>query len=430
MPRFLHLADVHLGFDRYDCKERTQDFFYAFNDAIEKYAIQQQVDFVLIAGDLFEHRNIQPATLNQAQCCLRELQKAGIPVLAIEGNHDNRPYGTKTNWLRYLADWGLLTLLEPGDVTAAESFYSPWNGQTGGYIDLDCGVRVLGSSWYGTSAPKAIEQIVSAIAKLPPSPGPTILMFHHGLEGQIARYQGALRYSDVLPLKQAGVDYLALGHIHKNYAVEGWIFNPGSVEANSVEEASYQRGVYLVEINDTDIQTELKQDYYQRPVVRLKLSTNGQESVEELEQQAVTQVQQAMQQNRLNPADAPIVELRIEGQVGFDRLELDTRQLQKQLQQLSNALIFLLKYEVDSVAYASPLTEDASRLQIEREVFLDLLTANNTYKKRAGELAEGLIALKEQQLEGRSEAELYHFVRDVMLPERLYPTDLVNTEEQ
>jgi DNA repair exonuclease SbcCD nuclease subunit len=430
MPRFLHLADIHLGFDRYDCKERTQDFFYAFNDAIEKYAIQQQVDFVLIAGDLFEHRNIQPATLNQAQYCLRELQKVGIPVLAIEGNHDNRPYGTKTNWLRYLADWGLLILLEPGDAAAAESFYSPWDGQSGGYIDLNCGVRVLGSSWYGTSAPKAIEQIVSAVAKLPPSPGPTILMFHHGLEGQIARYQGALRYADVLPLRQAGVDYLALGHIHKNYAVEGWIFNPGSVEANSVEEASYQRGVYLVEINDASIQAELKQDYYQRPVVRLKLTTNGQESVEELEQQAAIQVQQAIQQNRLNPADAPIVELRIEGQVGFERLELDTRQLQQQLQQLSNALIFLLKYEVNSVAYASPLTEDASRLQIEREVFLDLLTANNTYKKRAGELAEGLIALKEQQLEGRSEAELYRFVRDVVLPERLYPTDLVDSEGQ
>lgn len=419
MARFLHLADVHLGFDRYDCKERTQDFFFAFNDAIKKYALEQQVDFVLIAGDLFEHRNIQPATLNQAQYSLRELQKAGIPVLAIEGNHDNRPFGTKTNWLRYLADWGLLTLLEPGDALAGDSFYSPWNGQSGGYVDLDCGVRVLGSSWYGTSAPKAIEQIVTAIQDLPPSPGKTILMFHHGLEGQIARYQGALRYSDILPLKQAGIDYLALGHIHKNYALENWIFNPGSVEANSVEEAGYQRGVYLVEMSDAGIQAELKQDYYQRAIVRLRLSTQGQETVEEIEQQALDQVQGAMQRGSLNPADAPIVELRIEGQVGFDRLELDARRLQQQLQRLSNALIFLLKYDVDSIAYVSPLAEDANRHQIEREVFLDLLTANNTYKKRAGELADGLIALKEQQLEGRSETELYDYVRTLLIPDRL-----------
>jgi DNA repair exonuclease SbcCD nuclease subunit len=420
MPRFLHLADVHLGFDRYDCKERTQDFFYAFNDAIEKYALEQQVDFVLIAGDLFEHRNIQPATLNQAQYSLRELQKAGIPVLAIEGNHDNRPYGTKTNWLRYLADWGLLALLEPGDVAQGEPFYGPWNGQSGGYVDLDCGVRVLGSSWYGTSAPKAIEQIATSIQDLPSHSGPTILMFHHGLEGQIARYQGALRYTDLLPLKQVGINYLALGHIHKNYAVEDWIFNPGSVEANSIEESGYQRGVYVVEISDAGIQAELKQNYYQRPIVRLQLTTQGQEMPEEVEQQAATLVQKAIRQGKLNPTDAPIVELRIEGQVGFDRLELDSRRLQQQLQQQSNALIFLLKYEVESIAYASPLTEDASHLQIEREIFLDLLTANNTYKKRAGELAEGLIALKERQLEGRSEEELYEFARSLLIPDHLY----------
>lgn len=419
MPRFLHLADIHLGFDRYDRKERTRDFFEAFKDALEKYALGESVDFVLIAGDLFEHRNIQPAILNQAQYCLRELQQAGIPVLAIEGNHDNRPYGTKTNWLRYLADWGLLILLEPGDVAAGEPFYSPWDGQFGGYVDLECGVRVLGSSWYGTSAPKAIEQIAVAIKSLPPSPGQTILMFHHGLEGQIARYQGALRYPEVLPLHEAGVDYLALGHIHKSYALEGWIFNPGSTEANSVEEANYDRGVYLVEINSAGIQAELKQDYYQRSIVRLKLLANGSESVEDIEQSAVAQVRQAIQQKRLNPDQQPIVELRIEGQVGFDRLELDVRQLQQQLQQLSNALILLVKYEADSLAYASPLTEDASRLQIEREVFLDLLSANNAYKKRSAELTDGLIALKDQQLEGRSEEELYTFVHTLLTPDYL-----------
>lgn len=420
MPRFLHLADVHLGFDRYDSKTRTQDFFYAFNDAIEKYAIGESVDFVLIAGDLFEHRNIQPAILNQAQSCLQGLQDAGIPVLAIEGNHDNRPYGTKTNWLRYLADWGLLILLEPGDVSAGEPFYSAWDGRSGGYIDLDCGVRVLGSSWYGASAPKAIEQIVVAMSELPPSPGPTVLMFHHGMEGQIARYQGALKYADVLPLKQAGVDYLALGHIHKNYALEGWIYNPGSIEANSIEEASYERGAYLVEINASGIQTELKRDHQQRSIVRLQVAATGQETVEDIEQLAIATIEQAIQKQRLVCADAPIVELRITGQVGFDRLELDTRRLQHQLQQLSNALIFLLKYEVDSVSYATPLAEDASRLQIEREVFLDLLTAHNSYKKRASELAEGLIGLKEQQLEGRSDTELYQFVRSLLIPDRLY----------
>ncbi|MBW4659103.1 MAG: DNA repair exonuclease [Drouetiella hepatica Uher 2000/2452] len=414
MPRFLHLADVHLGFDRYDNKQRTQDFFFALQDAIEKYAIAEKVDFVVIAGDLFEHRNILPATLNQAQTCLQLLQAAKIPVLAIEGNHDNRPYGTKTSWLRYLADWGLLMLLEPGDSAQEESFYSPWQEGYGGYVDLPCGVRVLGSQWYGASAPKAIEQIAAAIEALPPI-AHTILLFHHGLDGQIARYQGALRYADLLPLKQAGVDYLALGHIHKSYTEGGWIFNPGSTEANSIEESSFDRGVYLVEIDATGIKAELKQDYYQRSVVRLRWTAEGHESLEEVEEAAIAQIQTAIQFQKLIPADQPIVELRIEGKVGFDRLDLDTRKLQQQLQQMSNALIFLLKYDADAVAYASPLSEEASRLEIEQEVFMDLLTANNSYKKRATELSQGLIDLKDRQLEGRSESDLYGFVQDLLI---------------
>ena len=73
----------------------------------------------------------------------------------------------------------------------------------GGYIDLDCGVRVLGSSWYGAAAPRAIEQIAEALSDLPAAPGPSILLFHHGLEGQISRYSGALRYKEMLPLKKS-----------------------------------------------------------------------------------------------------------------------------------------------------------------------------------------------------------------------------------
>jgi len=416
MPRFLHVSDVHLGFDRYDNKERTLDFFRAFQNALEKYAIEAQVDFVVIAGDLFEHRNIQPATLNQAQVCLQMLQEAGIPVLAIEGNHDNLPYGTKTNWLRYLSDWDLLMLLEPEATGEGKLVYEPWcpESRRGGYIDLDCGVRVLGSSWYGASAPQTIQSMAAAIQELPPGPSYTVAMFHHGLEGQIARYAGALRYSEVLPLKQAGVDYLALGHIHKHYTMADWIFNPGSVEANSVEESRYHRGVYLVDISEAGISTELKRDYYQRSVVRLSLTTRGQESLEELEQAAVSQVQQAIRSGMLDPTQAPIVELRIEGQVGFDRLELDVRQLQRELQQLSGALIFLLKYEVDSLEYASPLSQEASHQEIEQEIFTDLLIANTKYKKQASDLAQGLINLKDMQLEGRSEVELYSFAQGLL----------------
>jgi DNA repair protein SbcD/Mre11 len=413
MARFLHVADVHLGFDHYDCRERTKDFYLAFADALQRHAIEAKVDFVVIAGDLFEHRMIQPAILSQAKDCFEQLKAAGIPAIAIEGNHDNRPYGTRANWLRYLADDGLIILLEPevGDEGFA---FELWDGIAGGYIDLDCGVRVLGSTWYGSSAPKAIAMLAEAVGKLPQHPGQNILLFHHGLEGQIARYQGALRYNDLLPLKDVGVDYLALGHIHKSYAVEGWIFNPGSIEANSVEESTFDRGAYLVEISTEGIKAELKQDYQQRSIVRLKLKTTGQESLEEVEQKAIELVTKALQKKQIKPEERPIVELKIEGTVAFDRLELDVKQLQRKLQEMTEALLFLLRYNVDSAEYATPLSETGSRSQIEQEVFTDLLAAHNSYKNRASVLAQGLIDLKDLNLSGGTEEELYAHIEGLL----------------
>jgi DNA repair exonuclease SbcCD nuclease subunit len=415
MARFLHIADIHLGFDRYSNRERTKDFFWAFRDVLQRYAIAEAVDCVLIAGDLFEHRNLQPAILNQAQICLRELQAAGIPAIAIEGNHDNCPYGTTTSWLRYLSDWGQLILLEPGDLSAGEAFYQPWNGKRGGYIDLDCGLRILGANWYGATAPKAIEHIAEGIQALPPAAGSTVLLFHHGLQDQVARYAGALRYKELLPLQQVGVDYLALGHIHKNYEIENWIFNPGSLEANSVEESRYRRGAYLVEIDAAGIQAELKQDYYQRPFVRLQLEAQVQDTLEEVTENAIALVEQAVQSGTIPAEPSPLVELRIEGQISFERLELNVRNLQERLQDISQALVFLLKYEVTATEYASPLNENADRTQIEQEVYADLLAANNVYKHYAQELANGLIELKDRQLQGQPEADLYDFMDTLLV---------------
>ncbi|MEO0886004.1 MAG: DNA repair exonuclease [Cyanobacteria bacterium J06648_10] len=417
MPKFLHISDVHLGFDRYDSKARTLDFFFALKDVFEKYAIAEQVDFVIIGGDLFEHRNIKPAILNHAQVCLQILQEANIPVLAIEGNHDNAPYGTKSSWLRYLSDWGLLKLLEPGNINDGEAFYAPWDeaSQRGGYIDLDCGVRVLGSSWYGAAAPRAIEQIAEAMGELPPAPGPSILLFHHGLEGQIARYAGALRYREVLPLKKAGVDYLALGHIHKSYVEDEWIYNPGSIEANNVEESQFERGAFLVEIDDKGkISAELKTDYQQRPIVRLQQKMRTSDLIESVEEGAIALIQKSIKSKKITPDQQPIVELRITGTVGFDRLDLDTRKLQQQLQEMTNALIFLLRYDVEEADYASPISEEASRLEVEQEIFTDLLAANSVYKKQAAQLAHGLIDLKDRQMEGEGEESLYKLVEGLL----------------
>ncbi|TVQ14020.1 MAG: DNA repair exonuclease [Leptolyngbya sp. DLM2.Bin27] len=428
MAKFLHIADIHLGFDRYDTPERTKDFFRALQTVLDRYAIQAKVDFVAIAGDLFEHRNIKPATLNQAQVCLQALKNANIPVLAIEGNHDNRPYGTRTSWLKYLSEWDLLKLLEPNDGADAENRLTPWNETTrsGGYIDLSCGVRVIGSNWYGATAPRAIELLADAITKLPAGPDHTVLLFHHGLEGQVSRYAGALRYTELLPLKQAGVDYLALGHIHKQYAVEGWVFNPGSLEANNVEESRYPRGAYLVDLSAQGVEAQLQTDYFHRPIVRLEVVAKGQESLDQLTQMVLDRAIAAVAQHQGDTA--PILELRLTGQVGFDRLELDTRRLQNTIKAACNALVVLIKYDVEDVAYQTPLGDGQNRGEIEQSIFEDMLTAHRDYKTRASDLARGLSDLKDRQLAGADEVALYNLVETLLELNQAEPATMPETQ--
>ncbi len=403
---FLHVADVHLGFDRYDSRERSKDFVIAFRDLLQRYAVERHVDFVLIAGDLFEYRTILPNVLNQAESALGLLHRAGIPAIAIEGNHDSRPYGVNTSWLRYLADHDYLILLEP-TTTSEGMILECWDPERrrGGYLDLECDVRVIGSAWYGSAAHRSIGQLAEAIQMLPPGPSQQILMFHHGLEGQVARYSGALRYQELLPLQQAGVHYLALGHIHKSYSFEGWIFNPGSVEANSMAECEFERGGFYVELESGHIQATLVKDYWQRPSYRLKYEAKGKETPEELS----SLILELVRQSRINSEEAALVEVRILGEIGFQRYEIDLRELQSSIQHLTGALLVLLKLEaisreLDSVSHTA---DQDQRLAIEEQVYTDLLAGHAHYRKRSEELAKVLLELKEMVLDDRDDVEMY-----------------------
>ena len=110
--RFIHLADVHLGYDQYGSKDRYNDFAKAFQAILDE-AIQRKVDAVLIAGDLFNKRAIDAQTLIQAYDCLQKLKEQRIPVIAIEGNHDRSYYRDGRSWLQFLAWQNLLALLNP-----------------------------------------------------------------------------------------------------------------------------------------------------------------------------------------------------------------------------------------------------------------------------------------------------------------------------
>src|ERR671916_13872 len=107
--KFLHISDIHLGFNQYQLEERTADFGRAWADVLVNYAIKNQVDFVLICGDFFDKRVPTPQAYDQAYSGLATLHAHNIPAVAIEGNHDEtQDTESEYSWLRSLRNSGLL----------------------------------------------------------------------------------------------------------------------------------------------------------------------------------------------------------------------------------------------------------------------------------------------------------------------------------
>ena len=67
----------------------------------------------LVAGDFFNSRKVDPQAMNHAIIGLQLLKDAEIPVVAIEGNHDQHDAMSSFSWMRSLSQWGYLKLLEP-----------------------------------------------------------------------------------------------------------------------------------------------------------------------------------------------------------------------------------------------------------------------------------------------------------------------------
>jgi DNA repair protein SbcD/Mre11 len=143
---FLHIADVHLGYQQYGLKDRFNDFSRAFLHLVDD-ACDQAVDFVLLAGDLFHKRTVDPLAMRVAIAGLEQLQEAGISVLAVEGNHEKAYYRDQFSWVDFLDAMGYLRLLN-STFKKGRPILEPHGDEGGAYVDLpldDGGaVRVYG----------------------------------------------------------------------------------------------------------------------------------------------------------------------------------------------------------------------------------------------------------------------------------------------
>ncbi|HEU4596673.1 MAG TPA: exonuclease SbcCD subunit D [Pyrinomonadaceae bacterium] len=410
MIKFLHLSDVHLGCRRYNLEERTKDFFRSWYDVITNHAIPNEVDFVLIAGDLFDRRNIDPQTMNHAMIGLQLLKEAAIPVIAIEGNHDRRDAVSPYSWMRSFSQAGYMILLEPARSEESPIEMVPWNEEerAGSYVDIK-GARVFGSHWYGTTANVAMSILSDAVRRARDEAQFNILLLHTDVEGQLSRPIPALSVEKLKELR-AHVNYVALGHTHKRFEIEGWAFNPGSLEACTIDEYREERGLYLVEVDDERrINARHIRDYTQRPFQRLSFDVSGVTEPEEVHAGVLELVRrEARAHDPESGSPAPIIEISLRGHLGFKNSLLDLRKLREESQELTGALHVMMRNQSVPVEYAvaAGLDADTTRAQREQRIVEDLIARDTRYRDRAREMAELVLDAKRRALGDEDPAEI------------------------
>lgn len=236
--RFVHTADLHLDSPLRSLALRDPALAEAVGSAtrsalerIVALCLEERVDALLIAGDLFdgEQQSMKTAAFLGRQ--MRRLDEAGIGVFIIRGNHDAQTPVT-----------GALSL--PANCHVF--------GGRGGIVEHG-GVAIQGVSFAERAAPESLLPKYR-----PPRPGmPNIALLHTSLGG--AEGHDAYAPCSVADLAAHGADYWALGHIHTRtvHREAPWVVMPGMPQGRAIDEAG-PKSATLVTISDTGITVEAR----------------------------------------------------------------------------------------------------------------------------------------------------------------------------
>lgn len=240
VAKFLHAADLHLGAPLESLGEAIDSGTYnrikplvnkAFDRLID-VAIDEQVDFVVLAGDVYDNADRDPGAQRRFLLGLRRLTDADIKVFMVHGNHDPLTKDIKQGVL-------------PEGVTVFPA------GKLGSQVVTmrnGVDVTVAGVSY---ARKEETDNLVPLFADLT---GRTIVgVLHTNVGGNDS---GHKNYAPSTPaeLQASPVNYWALGHIHKrsvNPIDSGWWAYPGNLQGRSVKASECgPKGVLIVEVDD------------------------------------------------------------------------------------------------------------------------------------------------------------------------------------
>ena len=238
--RFIHAADLHLDTPFQGLKEvneeiatRLRDATFTAFDNLVRYTIREKVDFLLVAGDVFEQSERSLRAQLYFRDGLARLAREGINTYVVHGNHD-----PLDGWVSCIKFPEEVTIF-PGDCISSATYTK--NG-----VPM---ARIHGISYPTMSVSDNFGRDFKRLGKEPFQVG----LFHCNVGGDTGHEQYAPR--TVEELRKCGLDYWALGHIHKRGIIcseQPFIAYPGNLQGRHIRETG-PRGALLVETDGAQV---------------------------------------------------------------------------------------------------------------------------------------------------------------------------------
>ncbi|MEB3981162.1 exonuclease SbcCD subunit D [Mycobacterium sp. 663a-19] len=243
--RFLHTADWQLGMTRHFLAGDAQPRYSAARrDAVAglgALAAEVGAEFVVVAGDVFEHNQLAPKVIGQS---LEAVRAIGIPVYLLPGNHD--PLDASSVYTGKL-----FTAERPDNVVVLDR---------PGVHEVRPGVEIVAAPW--RSKAPTTDLVAEVLEGLDPGPVTRVLVAHGGVDVldpdkdkpsliRLARLDDALA--------RGAVHYVALGDKHSLTRVgdSGRVWYSGSPEVTNFDDVESDPGhVLVVDIDDNDVSVQ------------------------------------------------------------------------------------------------------------------------------------------------------------------------------
>ncbi len=256
--KIIHTADLHLGFNAYSGESIDRQF--ASLEFLEKYAIENRADIVLIAGDLFDRRDPPGYVQERFAIFVRNLTEKGISIFILTGNHEGPPNKERRVHL------DVYSALEIPDVIVARRI-GLFNVKGINIVSVPYPYKknLLSKDKYEINSEEEAarlmkEIIINAVKRYidkANKENPTILTMHIGVaEGKVGSEQYmTLTYELPISLSELDFDnvsYIAMGHLHEEQILSTPRNNtpvvyPGSLERLNFGEENDRKGFFEIE---------------------------------------------------------------------------------------------------------------------------------------------------------------------------------------